>query len=400
MVLKFLRAYLFSKNANAHIKKMAWISVTGITVGSLSLIVVLSIMSGLNKSTEKRLLMSEPHLILMSKDGELAAFKKKINKEIKESERFERQDVLLKTPEGYFSGTVGLGHSKDSLEKKPSFYDAFNKPLTYEWEPFLKGESVFIGPELAFEMRIVVGDSLEIYKPEALLKSSTQGRFDDFKTLRVAGVLNSSGEGPESRVLIYHKGQLFKKSLSMEEGYEVFLKDPDRAQQFKSFFQDKGYKVQTWRDRNSSLFLALKIEKMAMTLLLGLALLITSFSIMTLLILIVIQKQKDIGILLSMGMSKLQIRQLYSRMGASLSLCGIGVGVGLGVLITLFLYLFKPRILPPIYQDPYLPVDLSLSTFLWVSFFCTLVALLSSIIPVFFISKITPVSALKETTKF
>jgi len=389
---------------------MAWISLCGIVLGTFALIVVLSIMSGLNQSTEERLLHHEPHLVVESASGDAYDFKKFFKSSTKlslfkkenvvKSYDFERQDLLIKTNEGFFNGAEALGITKNDLLKKRSFYGGLKNPLAYDLEDFSEGKEIFIGADLAFELKIVVGDTIDVYKPEAILKSTSDFDFSDTKTVVVGGVLNSDGGDKESRLVVYAKGKLFEGlSRSMVKGLEVFVKDPSKVKVFKETLKVEGLKVETWKDRNSSLFLALKIEKLTMTFLLGLALLITSFSIMTLLILIVVQKQKDIGILLSMGFSKKRIRLLFGGIGAGVSFCGIFIGGSLGVVASWLLDLFPMKILPPIYQDPYLPIDFNLITAIWVLVFCSLVAILSSLVPIFYMSKITPVSALKETSK-
>jgi lipoprotein-releasing system permease protein len=415
MTTDFLKAYLFSKRANSHIKKMAWISLSGIVLGTFALIVVLSIMSGLNRDTEDRLLKHEPHMVVQLNDSISAAEKKTYDfstflsenrikdfqkENITKSYEFERQDLLIKTTEGFFNGAEALGIDKSALLKKKSFYGGLENPLAYDLEAFSEGSEVFIGADLAFELKIVVGDTIDIYKPEAILKSTTDFDFSDTKTVVVGGVLNSDGGDKESRLVVYSKGRLFKgMSRSMNKGLEIFFKEPSKVESYKKLLSAEGIKLETWRERNSSLFLALKIEKLAMTFLLGIALLITSFSIMTLLILIVVQKQKDIGILLSMGFSKKRIRLLFGGIGAGVSFCGIFIGGSLGVVVSLLLDLFPIKVLPPIYQNPYLPIDFNVTTVVWVLFFCSLVAVLSSLVPIIYLSKITPVTALKETSR-
>ncbi len=400
MIFNFLKAYLFSEQANSHIKKMAWISLFGIILGTFSLIVVLSIMSGLNKSTEERLLNYEPHLVVKNINKD---FKKKIKtiKGITKFNAFQTQDVLIKTSEGYFNGAEAIGLKEKSLKEKKSFYSFDKRPLIYDFEDFLNGEGIFIGSDLAFELKIVVGDNIQLYKPETIIKNQLDLDFKDLKEVRILGILNSESGDKEGRVLIYNYQNLFKeKTLSLFSGYEIYIKNPQNVKSYKEQLSQKGYEVETWKERNSALFLALKLEKFTMTFLLGLALLITSFSIMTLLILIVVQKQKDIGILLSMGFSKFKIRLLFGGIGAGISLCGVFIGGFLGIFVAIFLDIFPLKILPSIYQDQHLPTEFNLFTAGWVLFFCIFVALLSSFIPILYLSKIRPVPALKETSQF
>ena len=120
---------------------------------------------------------------------------------------------------------------------------------------------------------------------------------------------------------------------------------------------------------------------------------------MTLLILLVVQKQKDIGILLSQGLSQKQIRLLFGGLGLTLSSLGVLVGVVLGSIVSLVLDFYPLKILPPIYQDPYLPAHMDWVTVFWVVFFCLIAAVLSSLIPIYYLSDLSPVKALKGGLK-
>jgi len=379
---------------------MAWISFSAIFLGSFSLVLVLSIMSGLNVSTENRLLKSEPHLIVLNQKEDLKLEKKIKTKEVEKAFFFETQDVLFKTEEGVFGGAEAYGVSPELLKSKESFLDDEGHPIAFDEDKFLKGESVFIGSVLEIHTGLVVGDVIEIYRPEEILKSESDLTRFTQKKVKLAGVLNTRSGEKEGRYIYYNKGGLFPQgSKSFKSGYEVYLKEPQKVEDFKKSLKELSLKTETWRDRNSSLFAALKLEKFAMTFLLGLALIITSFSIMTLLILLVVQKQKDIGILLSQGYSQKQIRLLFGGLGLALSSLGVITGVVFGTVVSFVLVFYPLKILPPLYQDPYLPADVSLVTIFWVMFFCLIAGVLSSLIPIYYLSDLSPVKALKGGLK-
>ena len=379
---------------------MAWISFFAIVLGSFSLVVVLSVMSGLNLATENRLLKSEPHLVLNDQKQNPATEKKLKELGAVSSYFFETQDILFKTEDGVFGGAEAYGVQADLLSQKSSFLDDEGFLINYDKKDFESGDSIFMGYSLALNTGLVVGDVLEIYRPEEILKSEADlGRFT-FKKVRLAGVLNTISGDKEGRHIFYKRGGLFPQgSKSFTSGYQVYLKDPERAEAFKSKLIRESLPSETWRERNSSLFAALKLEKFAMTFLLGLALVITSFSIMTLLILLVVQKQKDIGILLSQGLSQKQIRLLFGGLGLTLSSLGVLVGVIFGSIVSLILDFYPLKILPPIYQDPYLPAHMDWMTVFWVVFFCLIAAVLSSLIPIYYLSDLSPVKALKGGLK-
>ena len=102
---------------------MAWISFFAIVLGSFSLVVVLSVMSGLNLATENRLLKSEPHLVLR---GQVESEKTELKlKELGATSTyfFETQDILFKTEDGIFGGAEAYGVQPDLLSQKSSFLD-------------------------------------------------------------------------------------------------------------------------------------------------------------------------------------------------------------------------------------------------------------------------------------
>ena len=396
MIFDFLRAYLFSKKAQSHTKKMAWISFTAIVLGSFSLVVVLSIMSGLNLSTEKRLLKFEPHLVILNQKEDVLVETQLKELGVERVHFFESQDVLFKTEDGIFGGAEAYGVKTDLLTKKPSFVDDEGFLMSYDSKIFEDGDSIFMGYSLALNTGLVVGDILEIYRPEEILKSDADLSRFTVKKVKLAGILNTAAGDKEGRHIFYRRGKLFPQgSKSFSTGYELYLNDHEKAFHFKRKLSDLALTSETWRERNSSLFAALKLEKFAMTFLLGLALVITSFSIMTLLILLVVQKQKDIGILLSQGFSQMQIRLLFGGIGLTLSSLGVFVGVAFGSMVSLILDFYPLKVLPPIYQDPYLPAHMDWFTILWVMFFCLIAAVLSSLIPIYYLSDLSPVKALK-----
>jgi lipoprotein-releasing system permease protein len=396
VIFDFLKAYLFSRRAQSHTKKMAWISFTAIVLGSFSLVVVLSIMSGLNLATENRLLKSEPHLVLIDQKKDLSVEDKLKAMGVQKSYFFETQDILFKTEDGVFGGAEAFGVKAELLTQKKSFLDDEGFPIDYDNEAFEQGDSVFMGYSLALNTGLVVGDIVEIYRPEEILKPDADLSRFTVKKVRLAGILNTMSGDKEGRYIFYNRGRLFPQGAkSFSTGYELYLKDPESASAFKNKLDSLSLKSETWRERNSSLFAALKLEKFAMTFLLGLALVITSFSIMTLLILLIVQKQKDIGILLSQGLSQRQIRFLFGGLGFTLSSLGVFVGVLFGSIVSLILDFYPLKILPPIYQDPYLPAHMDWVTVIWVMFFCLIASILSSLIPIYYLSDLSPVKALK-----
>lgn len=398
MIYSFLKAYMFSKKAGSHVKKMAWISLVGIFVGSFSLVLVLSVMSGFNRSIESRLLKHEPHLVVKFNEDKSSV--ESLKKYFRPSDRlqmYESQDLILKSINGSLGGAEALGLEEEALKKTLGLY--FDEEMISDiLETMKKENGIVVGFEAANQIGAIIGDQLQVIKPESIL--SSLGEALSIKTVNVSGTLMTEQGDRDATLLIYLKGGLFgPESKSYESGLEVYLNDSQTYKKVQDELIKDGYEVESWKQRNSGMFLALKLEKLAMTLLLGLALLITSFSIMTLLILIVVQKQKDIGLLLSLGMPKYKVRLLFGGMGCLLALMGLSFGVGFGSLVAGLLKIFPLKIMPDMYADQHIPSDITVSMVLWIVLFCILVSVLSSIVPILKLSNVNLVAALKGNNK-
>src|SRR5262249_56506313 len=114
---------------------------------------------------------------------------------------------------------------------------------------------------------------------------------------------------------------------SSESCFEVRLKNPYDADRIALELKKLGYQAQSWHDRNTALFFALKMESLAMTIFLSLAVLITSFSVVSVMVLLITQKRREMGMLMAMGLSKSATRRVFTSVGILLTVVGVGLGL-------------------------------------------------------------------------
>ncbi|MDB5236517.1 MAG: hypothetical protein JWR44_3510 [Hymenobacter sp.] len=92
-----------------------------------------------------------------------------------------------------------------------------------------------------------------------------------------------------------------------------------------------AYRVQDSDEQHVSLFKAIKVEKLFVFITFTLILLIASLNIFFSLSMLVIDKKKDISVLLAMGASQKTVRRTFLYVGAIVALVGAAVGLVLGV---------------------------------------------------------------------
>jgi lipoprotein-releasing system permease protein len=347
----------------------------GVGLGVLSLVVVISVMNGFNDSIRRRLLAVEPHLVVTvpgishGDDLETHPLRNLLlsHKEI-QTQVFDNQDVIVRTVDGLFGGAIARGVEPGALgyilsETRKALEVSEGRTGSGIEIPPVSDESTHLGPgevligiDLARSLGVFEGDKLTVIQPEALLLPS--GEAPHFERVTVKGLLTTNLPDIDDKVIFYGRGATFnsfRDSASREAGFEVRLPDPNHFTDLKNEIQMKGGKVESWMDRNSALFFALRMEKLSIGAVLALASLIASFSIVTVLVLLLTQKRKDIGLLMALGLSPKQTRYLFIRVGMMLSFLGIFGGLISGVIICLLVDHYRLPILPDVYYDATIP---------------------------------------------
>lgn len=387
------RNYLLSRRSGALVRIIAWHCILGVGMGVAALIIVLSVMNGFNQTIRNRMLNVESHLLLPSKVKPSEEGLEKIRpilekiapSGIESIERYETQDLILRSSDGAFGGAIAKGYDSATLtallRRAWSMTHKDTPPPQAETAELAPNE-VVIGVDLARGLGIFEGDDVILVPPEVLLLP--KGEIPKFQKFHVKSLLSTQMPDFDSKFMFYNIDKYPERlrSASREFGYEVRLNNPYEADEVKKRLTEMKIVSQTWGERDMSLFFALKMESAAMTLFLSLAVLITSFSIVIIMVLLMSQKRRDIGMLMALGMSVKRTRRLFLQVGLLLSFIGIVGGVLLGAGVCLFLDYNKMELLPDIYTDSTLPAKLTPKILLGVLAGSSVIAVLGSWLPV------------------
>ncbi|MGE0763449.1 MAG: FtsX-like permease family protein [Bdellovibrionales bacterium] len=417
---KIFTHYLLSRRSGALIRTVAWMSMVGIMIGVAALIVVVGVMNGFNQVIRDRHLRAEPHLVVHAPSGVkeevwIQHSEKKIREiladELTGVTGFASQDVILKTVDGFFAGAVAKGLASQAikdlaerLKRHPergdsvTLHDGGSQEIEVDpWE--LTEDEVVIGSELGEGLQLVAGDKLVLIAPEVLLLPADEA--PPMKTVTVKDFFYSQLQDVDGKLLIYDREnslKALKNTASKELGVEIRLKNGDAYEEAAQKLKAAQFTVETWPERNSAMFFALKMEKLSMTIFLGLSALITSFSILTVLILLVTQKRKEIGILMAMGLNARRTRQVFAMVGVWLSSLGVGAGVILGVSICWVLDRFPMNLLPSIYYDRTIPAQVNGTMIVVILSVAAVIAVVGSWFPAHMSTRSNSAEALRGTS--
>ncbi len=358
--LFLIRKVILPKKREGFVFLMSVISVLGIFIGTACLVTVLGVMTGFDEKITQRILNSDFHLTILVP-------------ELKEAQTLKKELVTLRGIEKLtlFSDAYGILNIKGQffpifLRSLESKYFLNLKEFLKKGEVNLKPYEVLIGKELSERFFLKVGDKITLLNFEG-----------DTYSVKIKGIIETGFYEFDFRgILIPLKTFLDTDSEITGIGIKLTnINDADRIKE--RIIKKTNWQVLTWKEKNKTLYSALKLEKIIMFILLSLIILVASFNIFSLLLVKVVYKTKDIGILKSLGLGNKEILKIFCIGGLILGLIGgvLGIGVGVGICVLLEKYHFIS--LPPdIYSIDYLPAKIRIQDILAV-FLC--VSALSSV---------------------
>lgn len=337
------RRYLFSRKHISLISTLTFISITGITIGTALLIVVLSVFNGFFDVIKSFLLSYDPDVRIEAKGSRTFSMNNETIEKIKAL-----PEVRVLSP--YVEGKALLaveGIQNEVVEVKGVEKDVFfqlveiDKSITtgvFDLSVRDRTPGIIVHEDLKNRLRLRVDDELALLSAAGMKNALTQitvpqtYRFE----LRGAYFLQQISGGPKVFVDIEAAKRLFR-SRNQLTGMDLKLDQNESADKIKGELETllgPDFEISTWYDLQKPLYDVMYLEKWGSFLILILIVIVAVLNIIGSLTMIVIQKQRDIGILMSMGYSKSGIMSIFRKQGLYIGMIGCGIGGSLGLLIS------------------------------------------------------------------
>jgi len=404
--------YLKAKRKQTFISIISIISIFGVAVGVLTLIVVLAVMSGFEKTLKEKILGTQAHLVVLKASQQGMDHYGEVIKEVEQvkgvvsATPFIYSEVMLSS-ESNVTGGVIKGIDPDRVGKVTELAQNMKAGRLQD----LKGESdspgIILGVELAKQLGVSLNDAIQVISPLGTM--TPMGMMPKMKRFRVVGIFHSGMYDFDSK-FAYISIESAQKFLNMDSrvtGIEVKSNNIYQVKEIGKEIRKKlGFPFWTkdWMEMNRNLFSALRLEKIIMFIILVLIVVVAAFNIISTLIMVVMEKHKDIAILKSMGASSMGILKIFIIEGGVIGIVGTALGtiVGLGMAFNLdkivaFLEnLFGFKILSPdVYYIEKFPSQVNPLDIGLIVMTAILISLLATLYPSWRASKLDPAEALR-----
>jgi lipoprotein-releasing system permease protein len=416
---RIARRYLQSRKANRGASLITMISAGGVAVGVMALICVLGVMNGLRDDLRERILVGSPHLRILTFGTGLRLDDWR---RVMDSVRTD-PGVVAVTPEvlsesvinagaDYFEGVqvIGMEPQPAGAESDSGLQDVTSFPTSLtrgdmSFRPSVEGldGAVLLGQRLAGRLTVSIGDTVSLFAPSGLKVNPALGvavprvwRFE------VTGLFDTGMFQYDNKLVVMSRevAQQFTGLGDAVTGLAVRVADPWHAPEVGKRLEDRlgyPYRAFDWQQQNSTLFGALKLEKIAMGFIIFFIMIVAAFNIVGTLTMVVNDKTREIGILKAMGLTSPSIGRIFLAQGAIIGLVGVAIGLvtGLGVALAFDHYKWI-RIDPAVYYIDSLPIHVELTDVLVIVVASLLLAVLATIYPSRSAAGLTPVEAIRH----
>ncbi|ABV37438.1 lipoprotein releasing system, transmembrane protein, LolC/E family [Shewanella sediminis HAW-EB3] len=396
--------YWRARKANTFASFITFFAVSGILLGVAALIIVSSVMNGLEGQLKQRILGAVPQLTVHASQP---------------LTDWEKQVQGLKNLPGVLGATPSIStqamvqsQTNISAVQVYGIYPAYEQELLRTMKRSFNGSfdkleprqyRVILGAELARRLDVVAGDTVRLLSGEGVVYSPL-GPVPSQRKFIVAGVFEMGSQVDANLAYVHYEDaqRLMRQKSGEIKHLRLYLVDPFNAVSLTSKvveqFENQGIEVTTsdWRESYGHLFSAVKMEKNMMSLMLSLIIAVAAFNIVSALVMMVVDKTTDVAVLKTQGLSTLTVMGIFMIQGSLNAILGLisGLLVGIGLSLNLNSILNTLGI-SVLGAGQSLPVQIEWTQLGWIVVGTLIITFLATVYPALRAAGVQPASALR-----
>jgi len=403
------RRYLASRRGGKFLSLITLISIVGVTVGVMALIVVTSVMSGLQIELREKILGTNPHIWvsqyadnLILEDWPAVAERIRDHGRVIAAAPFVHTEVGMRSPGGHAEFAVLRGIDPEAPGEPITDIAAQIREGRFDLETESGEPPLLVGESLANRFGLHTGqvvDLISMHDP----RPTPMGFVPRFVRFEVRGRFRTGMFEYDNKFMyttLEAAQEIVGFAPEISSGLEVRVADLMRADAVASSLRAElgfPYRVDDWQQMNSALFGALELEKQAMALILLLIVIVAAFGIVSTLVMMVADKTREIGILKSMGLTSRQVRRIFMIQGVVIGMVGAVLGFAGGMLVTWAVDRFELISIPgDVYFIDQLPVAVNPLEVALILGATVIISFLATIYPAAQAARLQPVEAIRH----
>lgn len=339
------KRYLFGKKSHNLINILSVISVTGLIIGTMSLVIVLSVMNGFENIITQMYNSFNPDIRIEAVKGktiDVAEFPlsklKKIDGIVNYSEIIEENALIRYKNKQQIVVIKGVD---DNFEKVSEI-----KSKIVEGKFLLKNQQadfMVLGYGIYDNLEIQLNDyksqiSIYIPKRDKEISLDPSQAFNNEQIFAI-GAFSIQQDFDTKYVIVPLR--LAKKLLNYESEISAIELSIDKNKNVENIQQEikqligDNYTIKNRYQQEEMLYKIIKSEKIAIFLILSFIILIAAFNLIGSISMLILEKKQDIVILRSLGASGSLIKKIFLAEGLMISFAGAFIGIILGGIVCL-----------------------------------------------------------------
>ena len=404
--------YLRSRSASRLLNFISVISIIGVLVGVSALIVIISVMNGLQSDLREKILVASPDIrVLTFGDAMVMPDWRTVLSEVKSlpgvaaAAPFVLTQGLASRRGDHVEGAmiVGIEPASPNAARVTGIRESAMQERDFSFVT-TSGEiaGVALGKRLAERLNVFPGDSITLITASGTeINAITGTPVPRYFRYEVTAWFETGMYEYDNAYLYMPlaQAQTFAGLGDAVTGIEARSTNRWEADRVADSLRAElvTYRVVDWQEQNSGLYQALKLEKLVMGVILLLIVIVAAFNIVSSLTMVVRDKTREIGILKAMGMSSRSIRRIFLAQGTVIGLVGtlIGAVLGLGTAIVIDRY----RLITldaSVYLIDHLPIQIEALDVMWIVMASVAIAVLATLYPSLQASRLYPVEAIRD----
>ncbi|ABM24690.1 lipoprotein-releasing ABC transporter permease subunit [Shewanella sp. W3-18-1] len=396
--------YWRARKANAFASFITLFAVSGIFLGVAALIVVSSVMNGLEGQLKQRILGAVPQLTVYTSAPlndwtEQANVLKALPGVQGVTPSVSTQAMVQSAANIRAVQVFGVFPelaAKLSVIAQHTYSGAFDELVAGQYK-------IILGSELARQLKVNPGDTVRLLSGDGVVYSPF-GPVPSQRKFLVSGIFEMGSQVDAGVAYIHYQDakRLMRQPSEAIDQLRLYLDDPFSAPALSPKVQDILLKqnieatTSDWRDTYGHLFGAVKMEKNMMSLMLSLIVAVAAFNIVSALVMMVVDKTTDVAVLKTQGLTTPAVMGIFIVQGSLNAILGLVLGLGVGILLTLNLNGIMSTLgISILGAGQVLPVKLELTQLSVIVVGTLLVTLLATLYPALRAARVQPANALR-----